>query len=55
MFGRGRTEHKIHASEVVDSAAAKTVPRPSYGGDDAEAGDRLAFLTSDCQDDVTRA
>ena len=52
---RGRTEHEIHADEVVDSAAAQTVPRPSHEGDDAEASDRPAFLTSDCQDDVTRA
>jgi hypothetical protein len=48
-------EHKIHADEVVDSAAAKTVPRPSHGGDDAEAGDRTGFVISDCKDDVTRA
>jgi len=34
----GRAEHQIHADEVVDSAAAKTVPGSSYGGDDAEAG-----------------
>jgi hypothetical protein len=53
-FG-SRAEHKIHAYEVVDSAAAKTVPRPSHEGDDAEAGDRRAFLISDCEDDVTRA
>jgi hypothetical protein len=51
----GRAEHKIHADEVVDSAAAKTVPRPSHGSDDAEAGDRPTFVISDCQDDVTRA
>ena len=51
----GWAEHKIHADEVVDSAAAKTVPRPSRGSDDAEAGDRPTFVISNCQDDVTRA
>ena len=40
---------------MVDGAAAKTVPRPSHGGDDAEAGDRRTSVISDCQDDVTRA
>ena len=51
----GRAEHQIHADEVVDSAAAKTVPGSSYGGDDAEAGDRRTFLISDCQDELARA
>jgi hypothetical protein len=51
----GRAEHQIHTDEVVDGAAAKTVPRPSHGGDDAEASDRRTFVISDCQDDVTRA
>jgi hypothetical protein len=48
-------EHKIYANEVIDSAAAKTVPGPSHGGDDAEASDRRTFVISDCQDDVTWA
>jgi hypothetical protein len=51
----GRAEHQIHTDEVVDGAAAETVPRPSHGGDDAEASDRRTFVISDCQDDVTRA
>jgi hypothetical protein len=49
----GPTEHKIYAYEVIDSAAAKTVPGPSHGGDDAEANDRRTLVISDCQDDVT--
>jgi hypothetical protein len=48
-------EHKIYADEVIDSAAAKTVPGPSHGGDDAEASDRRTLVISDCQDNVTRA
>jgi hypothetical protein len=49
----GPAEHKIYADEVIDSAAAKTVPGPPHGGDDAEASDRRTFVISDCQDDVT--
>ena len=48
----GRAEHQIHTDEVVDGAAADTVPRPSHGGDDAEASDRRTFVISDCQDDI---
>src|SRR5580700_3156879 len=48
-------EHKIYANEVIDSAAAKTVPGPSHGGDDAEASDRRTFVISNCQHNVTRA
>ena len=51
----GPAEHKIYADEVIDSAAAKTVPGPSHGGDDAEASDRRTFVISNCQDNVTRA
>jgi hypothetical protein len=51
----GRAERQIHSDEVVDSAPANTVPRPSHNGDDAEAGDRSAFVISYCQDDMTRA
>jgi hypothetical protein len=50
-----RAKHKIHADEVIDSATAKTVPRPSHRGDDAEAGDRHTLVISDCQDDMTRS
>ena len=32
----GCAEHQIHADEVVNGTAAKTVPRPSHSGDDAE-------------------
>jgi hypothetical protein len=48
-------EHEIYANEVIDSAAAKTVPGPSHGGDDAEASDRRTFVISNCQHNVTRA
>jgi hypothetical protein len=46
-------EHKIYANEVIDSAAAKTVPGAPHGGDDAEASDGRAFVVSNCQDNVT--
>src|ERR1700710_2408090 len=40
----GRTEYQIHADEVVDGAAAKTVPPPTHHGGDAETGDRRTVV-----------
>jgi hypothetical protein len=51
----GRTEGQIQADETVDGTAAATMPSRSRDGDDAEAGDRRTFMTSDRHDDVTRA
>jgi hypothetical protein len=52
---RGPAEHQIKMDEAVDATAAKTPPRSSRDGDDAETGDWCTLPTADCHDDITRA
>src|SRR5262249_19845677 len=53
-FGHG-IECEVKANEPVDGTAAKAVPSPARESDDAERGERRAFMIPYRHDDLTGA